>query len=76
MSIHPANIVSYVIVYCVVYSFRNALHEKTSDLTVLRTCNWKATQANVNSCKNKSIDDVSIIVFSFVWNVDSFNLYI
>ena len=75
MSIHPANIVSYVIVYCVVYSFRNALYEMTSDLTVHRTYNWEANEANVNSCKIISIDDVSFIAFTFVWNVYSCSVY-
>ena len=75
MSIHPANIVSYIYVYCVVYSFRNALYEMTSDLTLHRTYNWEANEANVNSCKIISIDDVSFIAFTFVWNVYSCSVY-
>ena len=57
-------IITYINIYCVVYSFRNALYEMTSDLTIHRTYDWEATPTNVGSCKSISIDDVSIIGFS------------
>ena len=38
----------------------------TSNLTVVGTYSWEATQANVDACNSISIDDVSIIAFTLM----------